>query len=778
MTARDASADRPFRGLLSVDALVRGPQPELRAALAERTLVRTVSEWEAGSGLVIDLQASANGESVRMTMHPIGGATHDDWADDVVRALSGIAKTTRCTSTGQGSASPTALVEVERDPARARRRVDDEDQLSPLSTSVERGQRAIEVAWPEAVHDPSGNVLEALRGLPHAFVRQLVAAPTDLERAMLHEELSAAWSGGPAVLDGYLGSPVRMRAFAGLRGAGSPATLRAAVRGWGTALAFRETTEEERLTFDSLDADALVGFVRPEGWALALLRLPTSGERPVRGMRSVPPAVAEHPLDAPPSQTSDALVLGTARTVDGETVPLRMAASDLARHAAIEGRSGAGKTRLITAIIGELSRLDIGCTLLEHHGSGVDQALRALDPSAAERAIVVRHGDAHAPGSISLFDEADPDRREQMIAEFTELVQTIFDPGGQGIVGPRWRRWFTLLCDAVGTYFGREATLLHVLSIASDPSKVTRLAVRLAPIDRDLARRLGREVGELSGDEAVSLPAWAISKFQPLVGQRAMREILGRPRDSVDVARVIDEGRVLLVDLGGGALGTPSARMLGSLWLLKHWVAMGRRADRSRPHFIIVDEARLMTFGALPAMLAEARKFGFGIIIASQTIEGLAPALQSEIEANVGSHFSFRLGLNTAGRAAARLGAWPVGELVRLPDLRAATTLMRDGVPSEPFLLSVPAWPAPDPVAERQAAEIEARRVQEWAATMAHPVVTDADVSAALEDRTQRSGRARHPAPRVPSTGGEDAATDGLPLFDQWLADRRATASS
>lgn len=443
-----------------------------------------------------------------------------------------------------------------------------------------------------------------------------------------------------------------------------------------------------------------------------------------------------------------------------------MPVADLCRHVAVEGRSGAGKTRFVTALVSELSRLGIGCTLLEHHGSGVSAAVRALDPTAADRAVVVRHGDSAAPGALSILDEEDPDRREQLIAEFTDLIQAIFDPKGEGIVGPRWRRWFTLLCDAVVAGFGREATLMHVLAVASDPGKAKKLVRRVGRTDRDLALRLNREVAELSGDEAVNLPAWAISKFQPLMAQRTMREIVGRTRDGVDVARVIDEGRTLLVDLGGSVLGSPAARMLGALWLLKHWVAMGRRADPSRPHIIIVDEAHLMMFGALPSMLAEARKFGIGIVIASQSIDALAPALQTAIEANVGTHLSFRLGQNTAGRASVRLGGWPADELVRLPDLRAATTLMTGGAQSEPFLLSVPAWPALDDARERQAAELEARRVREWVTADLPPVITDADVSRALDDDGQgRSAPTPHERP-------DDASTDAL-FLDDWLGRRQ-----
>lgn len=791
--APPTSTERP----LVVSALIRGAQPDLRGAVAERALVRTVAEWSQGGGLMLDLQASRDGEGVRMTVRAFGEVPAD-WRKDVRRCLAPVAVLAAGSISATRPAAPVVLAEIERDPSRARQRFADDELIGASPRQGDGLGRISDVVWPDAVRDISGDVLGALRGLPNAFVRVQLAAASPMERTMLHDEVEATWSRlSPVNLDAYLGAPVRMRSFVGMRGRGSIASLRAAVRGWGFGLVLRETDDAERAGFDAMTPDALAGHVRPEGWALAMIRVPVSGERPVLGMRSVPRPVFERPIDGVPRRTADSLLLGTARTTQGRRVAVTMPAIDLCRHVAVEGRSGAGKTRFLTSLVAELSRQGVGCTLLEHHGSGVSQAMHALDPVAASRAVVVRHGDPAAPGSVSIFDEADPDRREQMIAEFTDLIQAIFDPKGEGIVGPRWRRWFTLLCDAVAVGFGRDATLMHVLAVASDPAKAKKLVRRLAKIDRDLALRVSREIAELTGDDAVNLSAWAISKFQPLVAQRTMREIIGRPRDSVDVAEIMAQGRTLLVDLGGPSLGTPAARMLGAMWLLKHWVAMGRRTDTSRPHVILVDEAHLMTFGALPAMLAEARKFGIGIVIASQTVEALSPALQTAIEANVGTHLSFRLGLNTAGRASMRLGGWPAEELVRLSDLRAATTLMTGGAQTEPFLLTVPAWPAVDDASAQQAAELDARRIRAWVDAGIPPVVTDEDVARALDDdRAQaRPAAPRQPAPRPdaaqpdagqPDAGQPDAAGmfgdaaddegTGELFLDQWLVDRRASA--
>lgn len=742
-----------------VSALIRDTDPDARAAAAERRLLRTIAEWTPGAGIDILMRSSARGARVTVTIAPLGPVA-PSWTKDVSLALAEIAAVTRRQAGRRRLAEPARLAELVRDPARATRLAD--ETASPRDT-IRLG--ASDVVWPLPVRSVPTDLLDALRATPGGFVRMLLAAPDPLEREMLQQEMLATWDRQTHPdFDTYLGSPVLMRTFVGsTTSAAGDAGLRSIVRGWGTGLVLRQATPAERVAFPEIDAEATRGFVRPQWWALALLRLPAAGTQPVLGIPSRDKPPFERPIEARLPQRASSLSLGTALTVFGSRVPVTIDAVDLCRHLAIEGQSGSGKTTLLARLVAELTRLGFGCTLLDHHGSGVDLALRALSPAAAERAIVVRHGDADAPGVLNLFSERDPAVLEQLTTEFIELIQSIYDPQGSGIVGPRWRRWFALLREGVAAFWGDEATLLHLIAVAVDPARVKRLAARLAASSPDLAKRLNREIASLTGDEATTLPAWALSKFQPLVSQQAMRKIVGRAHDTVDVAAAIDEGRTLLVDLAGTRLGAPSARILGSLWLLKHWVAMGRRADPARPHVIVVDEAHLYTFGALPAMLAEARKYGIGIVIASQTMDALAPALRIGIEANVGSHVSFRLGLDNAPRASARLAGWPVTDLTRLPDLRAATTLTRGSVRTEPFLLTV-SRPATDTAEARaQATAIDARCARtRHDAEARQAVVTDSMVDSALGIAAPTE---HGPAPKA------EQSTDGF--LDHWLEERR-----
>lgn len=736
---------------LVVTALVRGADPATRAMSAVRRLVAIVAEGEPDGALDIVLRSTARG-GVSIGIRAVG-ALPLGWDRDVATALEEIAVTARRMVRPPGA--PEILTELVRDPARSR--------MTPAENSWMPGPAVAAVHWPAPVID-DGGLLSTLQRAAGAFVRMLISAPTPLERQMLREEMMSTWERGlHADFDLVYGAPVRVRTFVGSTRRGSFAPLRAAVRSWGTGLLLLPVDDTTRLRFGELAVADLAGFVRPAAWVHAMLRLPAAGQTAPVGIRSVEPPLSAHPLDPVPAADADAITLGTALSSTGRTVAVQMRPADLLRHVWIEGSSGTGKTTLLARMAAELTRRGVGVTLLDPHGQGVDATLSALDPEIAARALVVRHGDPSAPTSVNVMSAGGSSERQATIkSEFIDFMQAYLDPTGSGMVGPRWRRWLSLLWDAVVCVFEERATLLHVISVAAEPERLTRLATAVATRDRELASRLQREIVDLRGDEAANLTAWAVSKFQPLVEHPTMRFILGAGADAVDARRVIDEGSPLLIDLGAMQLGAAGARMLGTIWLLKHWASLGRAR---RPHVILVDEAHLHERGPLPSFLAEARKFGVGIVLAGQSIDALDPRLRDAVESNVGTAISFRLGLATAGRASARLAGWPASELLRLPDLHAAAALSRAGVPTPPFLLTVADHGLTPDDMRRIVAERELPLLRRWRAS-AVPPVTDEAIDRGIRAVIDRARRHR-PATDVSPIDADHS------FREEWAAARR-----
>lgn len=180
------------------------------------------------------------------------------------------------------------------------------------------------------------------------------------------------------------------------------------------------------------------------------------------------------------------------------------------------------------------------------------------------------------------------------------------------------------------------------------------------------------------------------NKVGSFLADPKLRRILTRADGTVRLRSVMDEGRVLLVNLSQGKIGADSSSLLGGLLVTALGSAAFSRAylreAKRRPFYIYVDEFQSFTTLALANMLSELRKFRVGMVLAHQYLGQLDPAIRDAVLGNAGTLVSFRLGADDAGLIARELE--PVFDrldLLNLPNHEVYLKLMIDGVPSSPF---------------------------------------------------------------------------------------------
>lgn len=729
---------------LEVEALVRVDDHERAASAAVRALIHTVAEWEPGTELAVTVASHRGRMVLRLDQR---GTPQPGWEDDVRWCLRPIARLRRASaSRATGTPDWSSICELVPSRGLAEGAGIEADPWSPgeaYDVAVRRIRRHSH--WPQPHLDALGDLCRLLDEHGGLLLRMRLAPATPIEVAMVTERFIAGLDGLPADPAAYLGRPIRVRTLLGSTSGPLPARFRSLARRLATSLELAEVPVERAASAWDGPPSALAGHAVPEGLALALVRLPVTGagDRAITGFRSVHPPVPARPLDPVPRAPAVPIRLGLARTAAGRSVAAVLGVDDLARHGLIEGTTGAGKSTLIAAIIREATRAGYGCTFLDPHGTTIDQVLSEL-PEGSERTYVVRHADEGAVVPLNIFTGSTP-QVERSIEAFAELVQEMYDPGNEGIVGPRWRRWFGLIALATHHALGEQASLVAVTEIGSDPARVKRLADMLGPTHPQIAKSIVDEIVNDRSNEVASVLAWCIAKLHPLIATGTTRSILGSGADAVDVASFMDEGKTLLVDLASPGLGQPQARLLGALWLMKHQQAMGARNAHERPHLLIVDEAGLLQFGALPAILSEGRKFGLGAFVVVQHVGQLRQSLAESVETNAGTFVTLRTGVSHAARSSVRLGGWPVGEIVRLPNLTAAATIGRNGTMTEPFTLVIDhhrrmeRQRARGPAAAERAAEVVSRSAIELVSPHADRPVADA----ALLDELLRRGTGR-----------------------------------
>ena len=190
------------------------------------------------------------------------------------------------------------------------------------------------------------------------------------------------------------------------------------------------------------------------------------------------------------------------------------------------------------------------------------------------------------------------------------------------------------------------------------------------------------------------LQAEAVAPIQNKVGHIVssplLRNILGQSRSALDLRTVMDEGRVLIVNLSKGRIGEDASALLGSLLVSGMQIAAMSRSDlpeaARRDYYLYVDEFQNFATESFATILSEARKYRLSLTIANQYLSQMDEATGDAVFGNVGTLLTFQVGARDAEIIAEQLGPeLTAHDLLRLPRYQAYVRLLIDGSPSRPF---------------------------------------------------------------------------------------------
>ena len=420
--------------------------------------------------------------------------------------------------------------------------------------------------------------------------------------------------------------------------------------------------------------------------AMTLLQLPLASPDPLPGI----PVAAARPITMLPSaqgEVESGVRIGLARLPSGRTAEVRLSRTELVRHTHVLGKTGAGKSTVLAAMMHGLALEGGGFLLIDPHGDLYYRVIAELPQSALKRTWAIDAGDYRNPVPINLLSTVDPVQLDIVIQDLILIFYKLFDPKQTGIVGPRFESFLTNALRGLRELRGPRASLLDVPRLYRD-RRIER-AVALAVTDPQLQGFWRHEMPQLSESNRSEIVGWVTSKFDRFSNTVAMRGILGTGADAFDPAAVMDEGRIILVNLAKGKLGEVASNMLGFLYLTRFGSSMMARTNRN-PFGIIVDEAHSFSAGSLPTMLSEGRKFGVAVTLAHQHLSQLEPSLAESLEGNVATTIAFRTGPRDALEVAKRMGGGvSVAAITTQPDLSAIVSRTSGLVLPRPHTLVV-----------------------------------------------------------------------------------------
>ncbi len=406
---------------------------------------------------------------------------------------------------------------------------------------------------------------------------------------------------------------------------------------------------------------------------------------------------------APVNVPKSGLLLGH-NNYRGIETKIYMDREDRTRHSYIIGRTGTGKTELMKNMVIQDIRNGEGVCIVDPHGDMVEDVLKYIPKERAEDVILFEPFDMERPFGLNMLEAKDPSQKDFMIQEMIAIFYKLFPPE---TIGPMFEHnmrnvMLTLMEDQ--QYPGTIADIPRMFTDTNfqkyKVSKVQDPIVR-AFWEKEMAKTSDFHKSEMLG--------YLISKVGRFVENEMMRNIIGQPKSAFDFRKVMDEGKILLINLSKGKTGEVNAKLLGLIIVSKLQMAALSRADipenQRKDFYLYVDEFQNFVTDSFATILSEARKYRLNLIMAHQFISQLAQEkegssaldtrMKDAVFGNTGTMICFRIGVEDAEIMAKEFApVFNEFDVINIDRYNAYVKLMINGTASRPFNMQT--YPKPE----------------------------------------------------------------------------------
>jgi hypothetical protein len=350
---------------------------------------------------------------------------------------------------------------------------------------------------------------------------------------------------------------------------------------------------------------------------------------------------------APQEIPTEGLWLGKS-IYRGMTRDVCVRQEDRRQHMYIVGKTGVGKSFFMQNMIWQDIKAGRGLAFLDPHGDPSEWILERIPPERAEDVIYFNPADTERPIGFNVIDFLDEQDKHRIVNAFIGLMYKMFDPNRQGIVGPIFER---AVRNAMLTAMSEKGnTLIEVMRLLTDPQFVKK---KLPLIQDDIVRRYWTdEIAQTSDFHKSEVLGYIVSKFDRFVTNKLMRNIIGQSTSSFSLRKIMDEGKILIVNLSKGLIGEENAQFLGLLLIPKILSAAMSRADipedQRKDFYLYADEFQNFATEDYAQILSEARKYRLNLIVANQYIAQIDEKIREAVFGNVGTTVSFKVGIADA----------------------------------------------------------------------------------------------------------------------------------
>ena len=386
------------------------------------------------------------------------------------------------------------------------------------------------------------------------------------------------------------------------------------------------------------------------------------------------------------------IVIGK-NTHRGVETPARLASEDRLRHLYIIGQTGTGKSVSLKNMIQQDIENGDGVCFIDPHGEDLEDILTRIPKERAEDVVIFDPSDLQRPMGINMleYDSRNPEQKSFIINELISIFDKLYDLKATG--GPMFEHYLRNALLLVMADQESGSTLLEIPRVFSDPEF---RKMKIEKTDDVLVKNFWLLEAEKAGGEAAlaNITPYITSKFNVFLANEFVRPIVSQQKSSINFREIIDNKKILLVNLSKGKIGDINSNLLGLLVVGKLTMAALSRTDTQKeernPFYLYIDEFQNFATDSISVILSEARKYKLSLTMAHQFIGQLPENIKDAVFGNVGSIMSFRVGVDDAQFLEKQFEPeFDQNDLMNLDNLNAYAKLLVNNQSQKPFNIKV-----------------------------------------------------------------------------------------
>ena len=318
---------------------------------------------------------------------------------------------------------------------------------------------------------------------------------------------------------------------------------------------------------------------------------------------------------------------------------------DRSRHVYIIGQTGAGKSGLLELFALSDIFHNQGYAIIDPHGDFAINNMKFIPGSRLNDVIYFNPADTAYPLGFNPLEVTNPNQKTNISSEIIGVLKRIFGDSW----GPRLE--YILRYTILALLDRPEATMLDITRMLTD--KEFRKETLTYCRDTVVLQFWNVEFASWNDKFVAEAIAPVLNKVGAFTANPIIRNIIGQPKSTFNIRQIMDEGKILIVNLSKGLIGEDNAAILGSFLVTKIQLAAMSRSDipdvrDRRPFYLYVDEFQNFATDSFATILSEARKYGLNLTVANQYISQMSYTVRDAVFGNVGTMISFRVSADDA----------------------------------------------------------------------------------------------------------------------------------